>query len=173
MITSRPDPASGGPSEPSGKPAPGRGWRGRLSAFGSELWSLLRGGTQTPLRTSLALGLGLTVCLAVPPPFQTPAALGLAVLLRLNTLVTFAGTLIWQPFTAPFILLFQHRVGAAILPATPGPRTGLWEPWVKPLLVGVPVTALLGGAVGTLACYLVLLTWRGIRGRGPGRRESP
>jgi uncharacterized protein (DUF2062 family) len=195
MTTSPADPRPdtlGGYGGPEPQP---RGLRAKVGRTWRKFWALLTGGAQNPLRTSAALGLGIAVALIVPPPFQTPAVLGLAVICRLNSLVAFAGTLIYQPFTMPFIVYFECRVGAWLLPPSPGsPQVGFWTEWaqkyltkylggtwiqwagryIEQYLVGAPVTALAGGALGALFCYLFLLAWRGTR-RMPngGGRGTP
>ena len=164
MTTSPPDRSPGitrGSEEP---PAQARGLRGRLSGSWRKFWGLLTGGAHSPLQTSVAFGFGVVVSLLIPPPFQTPAALGIALLLRLNSLVTLSGTLLCQPFTLPFIVLLEHRVGRWVLPhpvtAQPG---GVWNPWVKPVLVGAPIIALAAGALATAICYLALRAWGAVR----------
>lgn len=162
-MTTSPDPGRRG-----GPPRANRG--DRLRAAFRRFWDTLKGGAATPLRTSLALGLGLAVAFTLPPGTHTPAALGLAVLLRLNGVVAVAGTLIWQPFTAPLILLAQKRVGLWLLGSLDTPvRTGFWGSWAEPVLAGAPLTALAAGGVGTMVCYGVLRAWMGLRNLRGGR----
>jgi uncharacterized protein (DUF2062 family) len=165
-MTTSPDKTAAEASGPSGL-------RVRLRAGAGRFWRLLAGESHTPARTSLSLGLGMAVVCVVPPPFQTPAAMGLAVLFRLNAVVAFAGTLVWQPFTMPLFLVVEHRIGTWLLPAAPGaPQGGLWNPWVKPVLIGAPLTALALGALGSLFCYLSLLAWKKLR-RTPSPAGGP
>lgn len=158
-MTTSPD-ASGG--------APTRGLGPRLRAALRTFWETLRGGAATPLRTSFALGLGLGIAFTLPPGTHTPVALGLAVLMRLNGVVAVAGTLVWQPFTAPFILLAQKRVGLWLLGSLDAQtRPGFWGSWAEPVLVGAPLSALLAGSAGTVLCYGALRGWKALRGGRP------
>ena len=94
-----------------------------------------------PWRTAAAAGLGLAIGLAPIAPLQTLVALALAFLLRLNRLAVFAGTLVWQPFTAPFILGAEFAVGRALV----GGGEGVWRQWVLPAALGAAVVAPAGG----------------------------
>lgn len=100
-----------------------------------------------PWRTAAAAGLGLAIGLAPIAPFQTLLALGLAFAFRLNRLAVFAGTLVWQPFTAPFIVGAEIAVGRALV----GGGEGIWRQWGLPAAVGAalvaPAAGLLFGAV--------------------------
>ena len=153
------------------------GVRARLRSAALRFWDILKGGAATPLRTSMAFGLGLAIAFTLPPGTHTPAALGLAVLLRLNGVLAVAGTLVWQPFTAPLILFAQKRIGLWLLGESASQvKPGFWSSWAEPVLVGAPLSALLAGAAGTATCYGVLMAWRTLRPATPApppREEDP
>jgi uncharacterized protein (DUF2062 family) len=89
-------------------------------------------------------------------PFQTGLALGAAFVFRLNRVTTFLGTLIWQPFTAPFILAAELWVGRLLLPAAVEAAKTPWERWGWPLVAGSGVLATCVGGLGAGAVYLAL-----------------
>lgn len=123
-----------------------------------EAWRKLAGTDQPPLRTALSVGLGLAIGVLPIMPFQTGLALGAAFLFRLNRVTTFLGTLIWQPFTAPFILYAELRAGRWFLesPVQVAPATSLWDRWGWPLVLGSGLLAMAAGAVGTGVTYVLL-----------------
>ena len=123
-----------------------------------EAWRKLAGTDQPPLRTALSFGLGLAIGVLPIMPFQTGLAFGAAFLFRLNRVTTFLGTLIWQPFTAPFIMAAEVWVGRLLLPAAAEAARTPWEAWGWPLLVGSGVLAASVGALGGAAAYLFLRT---------------
>jgi uncharacterized protein (DUF2062 family) len=109
-----------------------------------------------PWRTAASFGLGVAVGLLPIMPFQSGTAVALAFLLRLNRLAVLIGTLVWQPFTAPFILAAEYAIGRLLLaPLAPGQGTAL-ERWAWPLVPGGAVVALLGGALSGAALYAAL-----------------
>jgi uncharacterized protein (DUF2062 family) len=169
MTTSPPDPGPAAPGVTTPSPAPTpAGWRGRLKSSFLVFIATLKGGHQSPFRSSLAFGLGVAIALGTPPGTHTPLALGLAVLFRLNGILAVAGTMTWQPFTAPFILMAQRRVGQWLLPSPPPERAhDFTQSWVKPVLVGAPLTALALGAASAALLYAGLLLWRHFRTRRP------
>ena len=107
-----------------------------------------------PGPTAFAVGLGVAIGLLPIAPLQTLAAVGLAFALRLNRLAVFAGTLIWQPFTAPFILGAEFAVGRFLvgkwLPQAGGGPAGNA---LASLAAGASALAVAGGAAAGLASY--------------------
>jgi uncharacterized protein (DUF2062 family) len=73
---------------------------------------------------------------------------------------TWLGTLIWQPFTAPFIMYAEVRLGRWFIEAPPstgvGPAASLWEQWGWPLVLGSGLMALAAGSVGACVTYIFL-----------------
>ncbi len=59
--------------------------------------------------------MGIAIGLLPIAPFQSLAALGLAFLFRLNRATVYAGTLVWQPFTLPFILAAEYWAGCRLV----------------------------------------------------------
>lgn len=132
---------------------PGRGsttsWREALKA--------LAGLDAPPWRTALSVGLGLAVGVLPVAPFQTLLVLGLAFLLRCNRVAAWTPTLIWQPFTAPFIVGAEVALGRWFCQVPTGGRgSSLWEQWGWPLVVGSGLLALGAGLVGGAATYAIL-----------------
>ncbi len=132
---------------------PGRGsttsWRESLRALG--------GLDAPPWRTALSVGLGLAVGVLPVAPFQTLLVLGLAFLLRCNRVAAWTPTLIWQPFTAPFIVGAEVALGRWFCGGVPaGAGTSLWERWGWPLVVGSGILAAASGLAGAAATYVVL-----------------
>ena len=124
-----------------------------------DTWRGLAGTGQPPARTAAALGLGLAIGLMPIMPFQTAVALGAAFLLRLNRVAVWVPTLIWQPFTAPFIVAAEVWVGRSLLDGgTPvaGAGRSLWSQWGWPLVVGSGLTAGAAGVAAALLSYLIL-----------------
>ena len=121
-----------------------------------ELFRRLAGLGDAPGRTALAVGLGLWVGLLPVAPFQTLLVLGAAFLLRLNRVAALAGTLVWQPFTAPFIVAAEYAVGRWMVPEGPPPPAGWWGSLVRPLVAGSLVLSAAVGALGALVSYAVL-----------------
>ena len=111
----------------------------------------------SPARTAFALGLGVAVGLMPIAPLQTLTAIGLAFLFRLNRLAVLGGTLVWQPFTAPFIYAAEYGVGewmrAALFHAAPGPA---WEGAAYSLALGGCLVSAVGGAGCGLVTFAVL-----------------
>jgi len=121
-----------------------------------EAWRKLAGTDQPPLRTALSVGLGLAIGVMPIMPFQTGLALGAAFVFRLNRVTTFLGTLIWQPFTAPFIVAAELWIGRLLLPAAVEAAKTPWERWGWPLVVGSGALAACAGGLGAGAVYLAL-----------------
>ncbi|MGA9751256.1 MAG: DUF2062 domain-containing protein [Acidobacteriota bacterium] len=121
-----------------------------------EVFHRLAGLGDAPGRTALAVGLGLWVGLLPVSPFQTLLVLGAAFLLRLNRVAALAGSLVWQPFTAPFILAAEYAVGRWMVPEGAAGPAGWWVSLGRPLVVGSLVVSAAGGALGALVSYAVL-----------------
>jgi uncharacterized protein (DUF2062 family) len=110
-----------------------------------------------PSRTALAAGVGLAVGFLPVAPLQTLLVLGLAFALRLNRVAAFAGSLVWQPFTAPFILGAEYELGVVVLRLFGrGGGDSLWFRWVLPAAVGAALLAPAVGLAGWAATYVVL-----------------
>ena len=122
-----------------------------------ETWRKVAGTGQGPCRTALAVGVGLLIGLLPLMPFQTLLALGAAFAFRLNRLAVFAGTLVWQPFTAPLIVAAEYGLGRWIL-ASPAAAQGTtaMERWGWPMIVGAPLLSLAGAVAGGFLVYLVM-----------------
>ncbi len=111
----------------------------------------------SPARTACAVGLGIAVGLMPIAPLQTLTALGLAFFFRLNRLAVLGGTLVWQPFTAPFIYAAEYGLGRWLSRGGPVHAPGgAWESAVFSLMLGGVLTAVAGGAVTGLAVFFVL-----------------
>ena len=118
----------------------------------------LAGTGQPPLRTAVAVGVGVAIGLLPVMPFQTALAIGAALLFRLNRVAVWTPTLLWQPFTMPFIVAAEVWVGRAFVGASPA-REGaksVWAQWGWPLVVGSPVVAVGCGAACALVAYGLL-----------------
>jgi len=112
----------------------------------------LAGLGDSPLRTGIAAGLGVLIGLLPVAPFQTLLALAAAFLLRLNRVAVLSGTLVWQPFTAPFILGAELAAGKLILPSSSVDAT--WKTrWLVPIAAGAAVLAAVGGLLAGLAVF--------------------
>lgn len=104
---------------------------------------------------AVALGLGVAVGLLPIVPFQTPVVILLAFLFRVNRIVAFAGTLVCQPFTMPFIfggeyalgcwLTSTSAVGFSEIPKTAAALFTLGGRVLAPLAAGSMVVAVAGG----------------------------
>lgn len=112
----------------------------------------LVGAPGTPLQKGCAAGLGIAIGLLPIAPFQSLVALGLAFLFRLNRAVVYAGTLIWQPFTLPFILAAEYWLGCRLLGAGgPGIDFGAIRGWREVSEVVTAAAAPLFAGAGVLA----------------------
>ncbi len=133
-------------------------WPNRASITSwREIWRDLAGTGQGPRRTAVAVGVGLLIGLLPLMPLQTLLALGAAFAFRLNRLAVFAGTLVWQPFTAPLIIAAEYGLGRWILAAPPvGQGATVMERWGWPLAVGAPLLSLAGAVAGGCLVYLVM-----------------
>lgn len=133
-------------------------WPNRASTTSwREIWRDVAGTDQGPSRTAVAVGVGLLIGLLPLMPLQTLLALGAAFAFRLNRLAVLAGTLVWQPFTAPLILAAEYGLGRWILAAPPaGGGASMMERWGWPLAVGAPLLAAAGAAAGGGLVYLIL-----------------
>jgi uncharacterized protein (DUF2062 family) len=105
----------------------------------------------TPGRTAVGAGLGVAIGLLPLVPFQTALALLLAFLFRLNRPAVLAGTLVWQPFTAPAILAAGYGVGRLLLPGTSAAGDRL-----AAFALGASLLAAAGGVGTALGTFLVL-----------------
>jgi uncharacterized protein (DUF2062 family) len=109
----------------------------------------------------LARGFAVGVFWGVLPTFGFAAlfAIPVAVLFKANKLTTIIGTLVSNPFTYPFFLLWGTRIGTFILRTAP--LTWSWNLLKLQTLVSVSKALLLGTVVlamcMALASYLVLL----------------
>ncbi len=115
----------------------------------------------TPGRTAAGAGLGVAIGLLPLVPFQTALALLLAFLLRLNRPAVLAGTLIWQPFTAPAILAASFAVGRSLLPDSPTAGGNL-----AAYALGAAILSATGG-IGTALSLYAVLRRRARRNRPP------
>lgn len=120
-----------------------------------ELLRRLAGTGGSPSRTATAFGLGVFVGFLPVMPFQTGLALILAFSLRLNRPAALLGTLVWQPFTMPFILAAEWSVGHLFLPhSQPIDLQALSWKQLLPLLPGaLPVAAAAGTVVGAVVYW--------------------
>lgn len=110
-----------------------------------------------PWRTAVSLGLGVAIGLLPVVPFQGVLAVALAFALRLNRVAVLLGTLVWQPFTAPFILAAEFGVGRLFVRAPADARLSTWGDWLRPVLPGSLLVALAGGVLSGGVLYAVLL----------------
>jgi uncharacterized protein len=87
-------------------------------------------------------------------PLQTLIALVLAFVFRLNRLTVFAGTMVWQPFSAPFILAAELAAGRWMLGPSAAGRLG-FAGWGDALVMGAPLVSAAAGLLsGTVAWLL-------------------
>lgn len=77
-------------------------------------FSSVLGLSDTPFRTSLAFSIGIFLGLLPIFPLQSILAIIIAFILRMNRVVVFLGTLIFQFFTAPFIIGGEIWAGSLI-----------------------------------------------------------
>jgi phosphate/sulfate permease len=110
--------------------------------------------------------LGVAVGLAPIAPLQTLVAVALAFLLRLNRLAVLAGTLVWQPFTAPFILGAEVALGRALV----GGGEEVWRRWGLPAAAGAAVIAPAGGLLCAAVVFSIL---KRRSGRTPKNPRDP
>ncbi|MCI4397392.1 MAG: DUF2062 domain-containing protein [Acidobacteria bacterium] len=117
-----------------------------------EMVRLVSGLGDSAARTGVAAGVGVFIGLLPIAPFQTLVAIAAAFALRLNRVAVFAGTLIWQPFTAPFILGAELAAGKLILPSSSLDPT--WKArWLVPIAAGAAVLAAVGGLLAGVAVF--------------------
>ena len=138
---------------------------GSTTSFGEAARAVLGLG-DTPARTAAGAGLGVAIGLLPVVPFQTAIALLLAFLLRLNRPAVLAGTLIWQPFTAPAILAVAFAVGRILLP---GPSAAGGN--LAAFVLGAGLLSAAGGVGTALVAYIVLRR-RARRNRPPSVLQS-
>lgn len=129
-------------------------WRKVSTTSLRELLRRLTGTGGPPSRTAAAFGLGVFVGFLPVMPFQTGLVLILAFLLRLNRPAAFLGTLVWQPFTIPFILAAEWSVGRLFM-AQPQPVEIHALSWkqLAPLLPGALLVAAAAGTIAGAAVY--------------------
>jgi hypothetical protein len=130
-------------------------------------------------RRTVAIGMGIGVFFGfLIPILQIGAAAVFAVALRANLPVAAAATLISNPFTYAPIMVAAYKVGSALLGERPNPvdaqvieeganvavtevvEPSWWQRFAgvgKPLMLGLAVFAVIGGAS---AYFLTLLAWR-------------
>ncbi len=119
----------------------------------------------SPDRLALAFAAGAFIGPTPTVGLHTVSAIGLAQLLRLNKVVAVIGSNLANPWTMPFFLWLDVKVGAAIIgrqvPAYPGRLSApeLWD-WVQPMIapafvgcvpVGLALALVSGGVVYGLA----------------------
>ena len=126
-----------------------------------------------PTRRRFAAGLAVGAFFALmPAPFQMLAAGLIAYITRVNVPAAIAGTWISNPFTFPFCIYAQYRLGCLIMGAgiADVPTHDVWEIIKKapvPVLVGAfPAAMILAMVVYPLA----LLTWDVVTARLNARR---
>lgn len=134
------------------KSSPPRG----LTTSLREAWHRVAGTGGPPGLTAAALGLGVAVGFLPIVPLQGLTALLLAFLFRLNRMAALVGTLVWQPFTAPFILAAEWGVGKLVLaPFVSGPESAAGR-YFWPLVPGSLIVALLAGLAAAFAAFPLL-----------------
>ncbi len=84
----------------------------------------------------------------MPLPFQMPAAGLIAFFTRVNLPAAVALTWVSNPFTAPFFIYLQYRLGCLVLGMSPGREPGqsildLFKHAPLPMLIGAFLTAAL------------------------------
>jgi len=140
------------------------GWLHRRigdSLLDRELWH--------PDASRIAAGFSLGAFFAIMPiPFQTVPAALLAFLTRSNIAAALCAVWITNPFTAPFFLYAQYRVGAWIL-RDPNPVAIQWNQHIdwEQFFLAAPKAFLVGSvAVGLIAAAVVypiaLFGWKGL-----------
>lgn len=129
--------------------------KGTITSF-REAWRQVAGTGAPPVRTAVAIGIGVAVGFLPIVPLQGLTALLLAFVFRLNRVAALLGTLVWQPFTAPFILAAQWAVGRAVLSPFMSPPRSAADLYVWPLLPGSLIVALLAGVLASLASLPLL-----------------
>ena len=138
--------------------------------FAPELWA--------PTRETTAKGLALGIFIGLTPTMGAQIILtGIAaIILRVNIPIALAGSLITNPFTAPFIYPLQYKLGVWLAgsPHVEELRgyTGMMRMFVryaKPLWIGSIVS---GAAAATVAYTIVALIWSQVR-HLRHRRHSP
>ena len=124
-------------------------------------------------RRSVAGGIAIGLfCGLIPGPLQMLSAALLAVLLRVNLPIALFTTLYTNPFTILPLYALAYELGSWVIGARNTPLLTLpelhWHSWVnellhwlellgKPILIGLPLLAMLLAVVGYLAMRLV---WR-------------
>jgi uncharacterized protein (DUF2062 family) len=125
----------------------------RVRGVMRETWRRLRGGELSPVRAAGSVAVGLFVGFVPLYGIQTPICLAFTLPLKLDFPLAWVTTNIANPFTAPFIILFDIELGAWL-------AEGRWHALstsdfeikkLGPFLVH----ALLGGAVAGAAAALV------------------
>lgn len=150
-----------------------------LKPFGSwlhqpDLWHLHRRG----VAGGVALGI---FCGLIPGPLQMISAALLAVLLRVNLPVALFATLYTNPFTIVPLYMLAYKIGAWVSGAQSGQAIAhlpalQWHGWVgalwgwmatlgRPLLIGLPLLAVVLSVAGYIAVRVVwrvaaVLKWR-------------
>jgi len=122
--------------------------------------------TQTPGRLAAAVGLGLFCGIAPIWGWQMVVAALLAHRLRLNKAIALSASNISFPLAAPFILaaglVLGHYLHTGLLiELSPKDAARQIPVYIGEWFVGSVVLAVLVGALGTLAAYLVARIWRG------------
>ena len=134
-----------------------------------EIARRLAGLGDSPARTGAAAGLGVFIGLLPVAPFQTLLAIAMAFALRLNRVAVFSGTMVWQPFTAPFIVGAELAAGKLLLPASQAGQ-GWGGRLVAPLALGAVLIGICGGVASGLAVFWAKLLLN--RRKSPSRVSS-
>ena len=95
---------------------------GRLQTYVKRFTTVLLKEQLDPGRAAAAVFLGIFIGVVPIYGFQTLAALGLAVLFRLNKPLTFASTFINNPFLLPVLVVSSIEAGCFLI-------TGRFQPW--------------------------------------------
>src|SRR5882672_6025880 len=84
----------------------------RIRSLLRETWRRLRGGELSPVRAAGSVAVGLFVGFVPLYGIQTPICLAFTLPLKLDFPLAWVVTNIANPFTAPFIILFDIELGA-------------------------------------------------------------
>lgn len=135
--------------------------------FESELWH------PTRQRFASGMALGAFFALMPPLPFQMVGAGIIAFITRVNVPAALAGTWISNPFTTPFIVYFQYRLGCLMMGREP---IHIAEGQLLSSLASAPLPYMLGilpsATVLALVSYpLTLIFWDLIHSRLEAARK--
>ncbi len=135
----------------------------KLQAHVRQFFTTLLTERLNPGRAAAAVFVGIFIGIVPIYGLQTVAALGLAVLFRLNKPLTFASTFINNPILQPLIVISSVELGCFV-------RTGAFQPWrlsaltgahikedLLSWLIGSLMLGILVGAVGAAITAVILL----------------